>query len=242
MHVAIEGEGTVLADALAELASLSVEPFDVAAMVHVACDRAVEVLDVDGAVLLLSVDGVTLDVAGQAGAVGDESRLAATPDRPCLEVLRTGVPHVTSVDAVDQQFPRYPEALRAMELCATAELPLRHGESIVGVFAMIRVTGDPFDAMTVANGQRMADVVAASIVREQHLRAALAVSAQLEHALQARVVVEQAKGMVAAELGVSIQVALEMIRQFARRQHLRMADVALDIVERRLPIGLLRYS
>lgn len=235
-------EGSLLADALAELASLSVDPFGVDAMVHVACERAREVLEADGAALLLSVDGVGLQVAGHSGTIGDTSLLPEPPEHPCIEVLHTGVAHTGSVDVPDVRFPAYHDALRTMGITSTVTLPLRHGGTVIGTLSVVRTGGADFDGSTVENGQRIADVVAASLVREQTLHAALAVSAQLEHALQARVVVEQAKGMVSAELDVSITAALEMIRKFARRQHLRLADVALDIVERKLPIALLRYS
>jgi GAF domain-containing protein len=242
MRVAMGGDGALLADALAELVLLSVEPFDVTAMVHVACDRARGVFDADGVALLLSVDGETLELAGHAGVLGDESKRSGPADRPCLDVLRTGEPHLFSAEVVDAAYPGYAGALREMGIQSTATVPLRHAGTVIGTLVFIRTDGVDFDADTIENGQRLADVVAASIVKEQTLRAARAVSAQLEHALQARVVVEQAKGMVAAELGVSIAMSLEMIRQFARRHHLRLADVALDIVERKLPIALVRVS
>jgi GAF domain-containing protein len=239
-RVGFTGEHRRLSDVLAELAAMSGEAPDVTDMVHIACERSLEVLGADGAVVLLSVDGVSLEVAAQAGTVGDEERCVLPPAHPCEDVLRTGVPHVLSARVVDPDFPTYATSLREMGLASTAVVPLRHGDDVIGVLALIRTIGDDFPAAMLADAQHIADVVAANLVIDKTLRAALAVRAQLEHALQARVVVEQAKGMVAAELGVSIVVALDMIRRFARTKHLRLADVATDIVERTLPVALLR--
>jgi GAF domain-containing protein len=241
-HVGFPGERRRLSDVLAELASMSGEALDVAEMLQVACERSREVLDADGAVIQLSVDGVTLEVAGQAGAVGDATRCSEPPTEPCADILRTGVSHALSAAVVDPRYPTYATSLREMGIASTAAVPLRHGEGVIGVLALVRTSGDDFVASIVDDAQHIADVVAANVVVDKTLRAALAVRDQLEHALQARVVVEQAKGMVAAELGVSINDALDMIRRYARAQHLRLADVAGDIVERTLAVTVLRST
>jgi GAF domain-containing protein len=240
--VGLTGERRRLTDVLAELASMSGESLDVMEMLHVACERSRVVLGADGSAVLLSVDGATLDVAGQAGVLGDEGRCSEPPTHPCVDVLRTGTAHVLSAGTVDPRYPTYAESLREMGLSSTAAVPLRHGETVIGVLALIRTMGPDFTASSIDDAQHIADVVAANVVVGQTLRAARAVRDQLEHALQARVVVEQAKGMVAAELSVSIVDALEMIRRFARGKHLRLADVATDIVERTLPVALLRAT
>jgi GAF domain-containing protein len=240
--VQLPGERRRLSDVLAELASMSGESFDVADMLQVVCDRSREVLDADGAVVLLSVDGASLEVAGHAGVVGDEARCSEPPARPCVDVLRSGASHALAAAVVDPRYPTYSTSLREMGLTSTATVPLRYGEGVIGVLALVRTGGDDFAPSIVDDAQHIADVVAANIVVGKTLRAALAVRDQLEHALQARVVVEQAKGMVAADLGVGIVDALETIRQYARGQHLRLSDVATDIVERKLAVAVLRST
>jgi GAF domain-containing protein len=237
--VGVAGEGRRLSDVLAELASMSGEALDVADMLQVACERAREVLGADGAVVLLSVDGVALEVAGQAGTLGDEASCAEPPSRPCIDVLGTGEPHVLSASTVDPRYPTYAKSLREMGLTSTAVVPLRHAEVVIGVLALVRTRGDDFVASVVDDAQHIADVLAANVVVDKTLRAALAVRTQLEHALQARVVVEQAKGMVAAELGVTIADALDMLRRYARGEHRRLADVATEIVERTMAVAAL---
>lgn len=59
-------------------------------------------------------------------------------------------------------------------------------------------------------------------------------SAQLHYALDSRVVIEQAKGFVAYTHAVDTEAAFELLRQYARSNQERLADVARAIVERRL--------
>lgn len=228
----------LLSAALVELASTT-DTLDVMETVHLGCDKARVVCDADGAVVMLSTDGRTLEVAGQSGFVGDAAACAEPPDQPCLDVITSGEPQAFRAGHVDDRYPRYANALREMGIARTLSVPLHHRSTVIGTLVLVRTADAEFDESTCGDAQLLADAIASNLVREQTLRAALAVTAQLEHALHARVVVEQAKGLVAGELQVSIDDALECLRQFARRQHLRLADVADDVVNRKLPTLLL---
>jgi AmiR/NasT family two-component response regulator len=50
--------------------------------------------------------------------------------------------------------------------------------------------------------------------------------AQLEHALESRVVIEQAKGIVAERYGVGLDEAFKLIRQAARANRMKLHDLA----------------
>lgn len=234
-------EPGLLSEALAELASMPVDAFDVTEMVHLACDRACEVLSSDGAIVLLTLDGVGLLPAGAAGAVGDIDALLAHEGCPCRVAMRRGEVVAFVEELGHDEFPDYAGLAVEAGIRRVLSVPLCHRGEVLGTLSMLRLSAVDYSDDEVVAGKRLADVVATNIVREQTLQAARATGAQLEHALRARVVVEQAKGMVAAELHVSIDEALECIRRFARRQHLRLTDVAADIVGRTLPIALLRY-
>lgn len=233
-------ESSPLADALAELASLRADPFDVGELVHLATERARHILDSDGAIVLLSLDGFQLEPAGSSGAVGDIDAMLANEGVPCRMAMQTGTTVAFAEEHAHEQFPAYAALAADAGIARVLSVPLRHGDSVVGTLSMVRLSRTDYQEREVAAATRLADVLAASIVRDQELREARAVSAQLEHALQARVVIEQAKGMVAAELRMTIDEALDCIRQFARSRHLRLAEVGADIVDRRLPIALLR--
>jgi GAF domain-containing protein len=228
-----------LSQALAEIASLTADPVDVSELVQLATDRACDVLASDGAVVLLSLDGVALEQAGSSGTVGDVDALLAVEGVPCRTAMQTGTPVAFAEERARETFPDYAELAAAAGIRRVLSVPLRHREGVFGTLSMVRLSALDYQEDEVAAATQMADVLAAGLVREQAHRAALAVSAQLQHALQARVVVEQAKGMVAAELHLSIDDALDCIRQYARRHQLRLTDVAEEVVSRRLSIAAL---
>jgi GAF domain-containing protein len=208
--------------------------------VHLAADRACEVLACDGSLILLSLDGQSLAAAGGRGGIEGVEQLLELEATPCHEALHADGATLFSIADAPERFAEFAAMAGARGIECVLSVPLRHRSTVIGTMCFIRRSSEPFRTDTMQDAQKLADVVAASIVREQAHRAALAVTAQLQYALESRVVVEQAKGMVAAELGVSIDEALDSLRQFARSQRLRLSDVAGDIVTRKLPIALLR--
>ena len=229
-------ETRVLADALTELALLSADPFDVSELLHLATERAREVLGADGSIVLLSVDGAELQTAGASGHVGDVDAILRTEGVPCRQSLRTGEVVFFDAERATAEFPDYAVLAAASGIKRVLSVPLKHGGTVLGTLSVARGDARDFHADDAAALRQLADVVTSSLVRERTLREALAVTAQLEHALQARVVIEQAKGMVAAELQLTVDEALDRIRRFTRGRQLRLADVAGDIVARQLPI------
>ncbi len=65
---------------------------------------------------------------------------------------------------------------------------------------------------------------------------------QLEEALRSRLVIEQAKGMVAERLGLSLEEAFELIRRSARNRSVRLRDVAVAIVQERTVPSLAEFA
>ena len=226
----------VLADVLTELALVAADPFDVAELLHLATDRATQLLVSDGAVILLSLDGDALEPAGATGAVGDIDEIMANEGVPCRMALRAATYVEFRAERARLEFPEYAPLAEAAGIRRVLSVPLRHGESVLGTLSMVRLDAKDYTDDEIRTAHRLAEVVAASLVREKTMQAALAVTAQLEHALKARVVIEQAKGMVAAHFEITVDEALDRIRRFTRSRHLRLADVAGDIVGRTMPI------
>jgi AmiR/NasT family two-component response regulator len=84
--------------------------------------------------------------------------------------------------------------------------------------------------------QAFADVATIGIVHERSLRETTMLSEQLQIALSSRIVIEQAKGVVAFTRGVPIDKAFTLIRNYARSHQQRLSDVAARIVDRSLKL------
>lgn len=63
------------------------------------------------------------------------------------------------------------------------------------------------------------------LVRQLHEK-----NAQLEQALESRVVIEQAKGMLAERFGVTVEDAFELLRGASRSNRVRVHDLAARVV------------
>ncbi len=80
-----------------------------------------------------------------------------------------------------------------------------------------------------ALGQGLADVATISIMQEQAVRRREVVNEQLQTALNSRVVIEQAKGVLAQHTGQSMNAAFDRLRGYARRNNLRLSEVAREL-------------
>jgi AmiR/NasT family two-component response regulator len=78
--------------------------------------------------------------------------------------------------------------------------------------------------------QSLADVAVIGLLQERAIRRGEELTGQLQGALNSRIVIEQAKGIVAQAHGVQPDEAFALIRDFARRKNLRLGEVADTIV------------
>jgi AmiR/NasT family two-component response regulator len=83
----------------------------------------------------------------------------------------------------------------------------------------------------VAAAQAMADVATIAILQHRATLEAQLINEQLNHALNSRIVIEQAKGMVAQRSGVDMEQAFSTLRNHARNHNLRLVDVARDVID-----------
>lgn len=94
-------------------------------------------------------------------------------------------------------------------------------------------------AVHAESGGRLATVVVLTDItaareQERRLEAAERTAEQLQLALDTRVLIEQAKGILAARRGVGVDAAFDVLRKHARDNNLRLQDVARGVVEQRL--------
>jgi hypothetical protein len=112
-------------------------------------------------------------------------------------------------------------------------LPMRRNDETVGV---VGVTGLPpagrhtLDRTLASLAQSLAEVAAVAISQQRELRRSTQTAEQLRHALDSRVLIEQAKGAAAARLGITPEAAFELLRAFARRNNRPLAGVAAEAI------------
>jgi GAF domain-containing protein len=193
----------------------------------------VEVLDVGAAGLMLVAPDGDLRVmasSSEAMKVLELFELQAQ-EGPCLDCYRSGRPVVNQDLAnVNGRWPRFaPEALAAGFRSVHA-LPMRLRGSVIGALNLFHAEAGEMASADVDAAQALADVATIAILQHRATLEAQIVNQQLQHALNSRVVIEQAKGMVAERAGLDMEQSFTALRQYARNHNLRLVDVAESVI------------
>ena len=224
----------LLARTLVELADTLVADFDVVELLTRLADRCVEVLGVGAAGLMLAGPDGELRVmasSSEAMRVLELFELQAE-EGPCLDCYRSGGP-VSEEDlaAAGTRWPRFaPEALAA-GFCSVQALPMRLRGAVIGALNLFHLEPGEMAAADSDSAQALADVATIAILQHRASLEAQVLNQQLQHALNSRVVIEQAKGMVAERSGLNVQLAFSALRTYARNHNLRLVDVAESVID-----------
>jgi len=232
----------LLTRTLVELADSLVEDFDVVDLLTLVADRCVEVVDVAAAGLMLaSADGELRVLASSSEAMRVlEVFEGQAEEGPCIDAYRSGQPVVNlKIDEVNSRWPRFaPKAVKAGFRSVHA-LPMRLRDHSIGALNLFRVDEGQMDDADVAAAQALADVATIAILAHRAARDAQVLNEQLTQALNSRIVIEQAKGVVAERAGLDMEQAFSRLRCHARNHQLRLADVAHAVSTRALPVTAL---
>jgi GAF domain-containing protein len=227
---------------LVELADTLVDDFDVVELLTLLTDRCVDVLDVDAAgLMLISPDGDLRVMASSSEAmrVLELFELQAE-EGPCLDCYHTGEPVVNKdLTPDDGRWPRFArEALQA-GFHSVHALPMRLRGTIIGALNLFHTERGEMTQHDVHAAQALADVATIAILQHRAVLQAQVVNEQLHHALNSRIVIEQAKGIVAERFSVSMEDAFNTLRDHARHNNLRLVDVCRDVIHGTLTVTAL---
>jgi GAF domain-containing protein len=228
---------SLFARTLVELADTLVDNFDVVDLLTLLASRCVDVLDVAAAGLMLAAPDGDLRViasSSEAMRVLELFELQAR-EGPCLDCFRTAE-LVTNSDLamIDGRWPLFAaEALEAGFRSAHA-LPLRLRGTVIGALNIFNVEPGEMKTEDIAAAQALADVATIAILQHRAVMEAQRLNEQLQIALDSRIVIEQAKGMVGERADLSMEQAFAVLRNHARNRNLRLVDVARDVITGRL--------
>jgi ANTAR domain/GAF domain len=223
-----------LATTLVELTDIRHADFDDAAYAHGLAERLAELLS-PAEIGLLMTDGVGGGMVIAGASTRRVGKLLALESRygdgPCTACYRTGQRVLNEpLTSASSRWPRFSPAARAAGFLTASALPMRRRAAAVGAVAILntsdRVTAEPEARLA----QLVAEAATVGILQERALRLSIQASAQLQGALDSRVLIEQAKGVVAARLGIEPSAAFELLRAYARRHNRKLAEVSSDAV------------
>ena len=110
-------------------------------------------------------------------------------------------------------------------------LPLRLREMTIGALNLFSVEPTPMEEGDVLVAQAFADLATISVLQHRAATETQTVNEQLSQALTSRILIEQAKGVIFERAGVDMPEAFSRLRDYARRNNLRLTDVAQAAID-----------
>jgi transcriptional regulator with GAF, ATPase, and Fis domain len=224
-------------EAFIELTDTLVTDFDIIDFLERLASRCTELLSVAACGVLLADHHGALNLVAASAERARLVELAQlqNSEGPCLDAYRTGRPvQRGDLADADPRWPAFAAAARAAGFAAVQALPMRLREQRIGALNLFSTEPGPIDAGTVALGQALADAAAIGIVHQRALARSELVTEQLQTALNSRIVIEQAKGVLAERLGSTVEDAFRVLRRYARDHNRKLTEVAADITGGRL--------
>jgi transcriptional regulator with GAF, ATPase, and Fis domain len=223
-----------LSEAFVVLADSLVADYDVADLLHRLADHCVRLLGVAAAGLLLADQRGSLQVVAASSETSRVLELLQIQhdQGPCLECFRTGRPiMIADVELAADRWPIFAAHTRVAGYRAVHALPMRLRSDVIGTLNLFSSRVGALTDATARIGQALADVATIAILQERAIRHHEMLAEQLQHALTSRIVIEQAKGILAERGGLDMDEAFERLRRHARNTNTRLTDVAHGVVE-----------
>ncbi len=225
---------TRLVQAFVELADTLVDDYDVVDILYQLTQRCVQLLGAAAAGLMLS------DQRGSLTAVAsstEEARLLElfqlqTDEGPCLDCVRTGEPVLVSdLSTAAERWPNFvPQAVLQGFLSVHA-LPLRLRRETIGALNLFGRQPGPMPEQDLQVARALADTATIGILHERAVRRGEVLTEQLQTALNSRITIEQAKGVLAYAGHLDMDQAFQALRGYARSHRARLSEIAYQLVK-----------
>jgi GAF domain-containing protein len=188
-------------------------------------------LQVTGAGVVLVEDGSIVAGASIDRAIEPEHVQAATQQGPGVDAVRTGlVVRVSDLRQVKDRWPSFTSSALQHDLVAVVSVPLQGAEAGIGALDLYAMASRDWADEEIAAAQALATIAAAYMPYASELQQSRVVSTRLRDALSRRIVVEQAKGMVAADRHIPVQQAIDVMRNYAVTHRTSLQEIAEAIV------------
>jgi GAF domain-containing protein len=230
-----------LAEVFVELADTLVAGYDLMEFLQVLAERCAEVLEVDAAGLLLADSGGVLRLVAASTEQARVLELFQIQDDegPCVDCYRTGEVVVISDTGSAQAAVRWPGfavAARCAGFAGVHAIPMRLRDEVIGTLNLFRAAPGDLDQAAAQVARALVDVATIGILQERAVRERAVVAGQLQVALNSRVVIEQAKGILAERLKVAPDAAFMLLRRYARDHNRPLTELAGDVIRGSVPI------
>lgn len=227
-----------LAQVLGRIAQTLITDYGVAEVLDDLARECLPLLEVRGAVIVLTDLGEQLRVAA---ASDDESALVHTSEiqegtgpsqRAYAEAVPVLIPDLGLAEGA------FAATARDAGVHAVAALPMIVHDRRIGALTLHRAAPGAFSPAAVDAAGTLAAAATAYVLNARALDGATRLADQLQHALESRVVIEQAKGKLSEQLHMDVGVAFELMRSYSRSNRIKLHVVAQQVMDDALVLRL----
>ena len=215
---------------------------DVVELLTILTGQCARLLDVASAGLLLADERGVLHVLAASSERTRELEVfqLQREDGPCRDSYLAGAAiSVPDLAAETHRWPQFAPHALAAGFASVHALPMRLRQAKLGTLGLFGTEVGELNAGDLSLGQALADVASVALVQDRTSHDRAAINAQLQNALTSRVVLEQAKGILAQQGALEMHEAFGVLRRYARDHNLRLTDLATSLVQRHVPGRLL---
>ncbi len=227
----------LLATTFVELADTLHDDFDVLDFLQNLVTRSAEIMGADAAALVLADPrGILHPMASTTHAARVLELLAvAIAEGPCVEAFELGtlvvnVPREVSIT----RWPRFTASADELGFRCCHVVPMKLRTEVLGALNVLYRSEAVLDEADVTIFEALASVATIGLLQERTPRQKELLVTQLQTALNERVTIEQAKGVVAELADTDVAVAFDLITAFGRRAGRTLGEVARDVLDGRL--------
>jgi hypothetical protein len=235
----IEREADVVATLL-RLGDTMVQGYDQLELLRDLAESSVRILDGDTA-------GVSLSTGEHLGFVVATSEAMdiielfqmERQQGPCMDAFRSGeVVHTDDIETDRSRWPLWAPKALSLGFRSADAFPMRLHDTTIGALNVYAPTVRGLDDRDITLGTALANMATIGIVHEGSARRQALVQEQLQQALDSRVIIEQAKGVLAQRHGLTPDDAFARLRHHARSTNEKLATVARLVVHEQLDLAI----
>lgn len=195
-------------------------------------DHVVQVLGIEGAGVSLGMfpDALRFVAATEDRVARIEAGQVDSGDGPCFEAYRSGGTVMCGDLKEDGRWPHYRDIALQQDIRTVAGIPMPVGDERIGALNLYETGPRKWSGEELDTAQLQANVASGYIVNRRCLDEQTTLARQLQHALDSRVVIEQAKGVLSGRKDIDVAQAFEILRSYSRANSTKIHEVARRVI------------
>ncbi|MDQ2729144.1 MAG: GAF and ANTAR domain-containing protein [Actinomycetota bacterium] len=227
----------VLADTFLKLADTLVDDFDVIDVLTTLSGRCVDLLDAAATGILLADTCGAMQVMAASSEAANVLELfqIQNEEGPCLDAFRSGAAVAHDDLRAGSPWPRFASKASGAGFLSVHAFPMVVRSNVLGTLNLFMTEARPLEPSDVTIAQALAHAATLALLQNRFAEDRQRLTAQLQGALNSRVTIEQAKGVISEMAHIGTDEAFLRLRTYARNHNAKLTEVAAGVVNRTLP-------